>query len=71
MVDAILRGGHPLKVFREYRGLSQAALAKATKTNTVYISQIETGRRRAGRKLLQRLAAALRVDWDLLQRERA
>jgi DNA-binding XRE family transcriptional regulator len=64
----LLRGAHPLKVFRAYRGMTQAALAKASKTNAVYISQIERGTRRAGRKLLARLGNSLRVRPDLLRR---
>ena len=50
---------HPLKAFREWRGLSQADLAKRAETSTSYISQIETGYRQPGRKLLLRLAYVL------------
>ncbi len=57
---------HPLKVFRSYRGLTQAALARAAGTSAVYLSQIERGRRSPGRKLLAKLARALDIDADLL-----
>lgn len=59
--------GNPVKVLREYRGLTQAALARQIGTSPVYLSQIERGARLAGRKLLGKLAIALRVDIDLLK----
>jgi DNA-binding XRE family transcriptional regulator len=66
VVAAILDGAHPLKALREHRGLTQADLAKACATSAVYISQIERGGRRAGRKLLAKLGKALRVEAGLL-----
>lgn len=57
---------NPIKVLRDYRGMTQATLAKAAGTSPVYLSQIERGERTAGRKLLVRLAGALRVDADML-----
>jgi DNA-binding XRE family transcriptional regulator len=69
VVAAILDGAHPLKALREHRGMTQSALAKASSTSAVYISQIERGERRAGRKLRVRLGKALRVEPALLDRE--
>lgn len=66
VVSAILDGTHPLKALREHRRLTQAELAKACATSAVYVSQIERGGRRAGRKLLSKLAKALQVDAGLL-----
>ena len=66
VVAAILEGAHPLKALREHRGLTQSALAEASSTSAVYISQIERGDRRAGRKLRARLGKALGVEPDLL-----
>ena len=66
VVTATLDGTHPLKALREHRGLTQAALAKACATSAVYISQVERGGRRAGRKLLAKLGKALRVEPELL-----
>jgi DNA-binding XRE family transcriptional regulator len=68
VVSAILDGTPPLKALREHRGLTQAGLVKACATSAVYISQIERGGRRAGRKLLAKLAKALRVDAAMLDR---
>lgn len=66
VVAAILEGVHPVRAFRDHRGMPQAALAKAAGTSPVYLSQIERGRRRPGRKQHAKLAKALRVDADLL-----
>ena len=71
VLAAILNGAHPIKTLREHRKLTQAQLAKAVGTSPVYISQIERGERRAGRKLHAKLATALRVDPSLLERGEA
>lgn len=66
VLAAILDGTPPLKVLREHRGLTQAGLAKACATSAVYISQVERGERRAGRKLLAKLSKALGVESAML-----
>ena len=66
VLAAILDGTPALKALREHRGLTQAALAKACATSAVYISQIERGERRAGRKLLAKLSKVLGVEPALL-----
>jgi len=63
----LVAGESPVKVFREHRGLTQAALAEAAGTNAQYVSQIERGDRDVGKKLLPKLAAALKVDADDLR----
>ncbi len=68
VVAAILDGTHPIKAFREYRHMTQAQLAGKAGTTAVYISQIERGGRRAGRKLRGKIGAALQVDAFLLER---
>jgi DNA-binding XRE family transcriptional regulator len=67
VVAAILEGTHPVKAMREYRGMTQVQLAKAGGTSSVYISQIERGKRRSGRRLLAKLGQALGVPSDLLE----
>jgi transcriptional regulator with XRE-family HTH domain len=69
VVEALLSGSHPLRVFREHRGLTQAGLARATGTSAVYISQLERGARRIGRKLRAKLATVLKVEPDILDRD--
>jgi len=69
VVAAIVGGTHPLKALRKHRGLTQAQLAKACATSAVYVSQIERGERRAGRKLLAKLGKALHVEPSLLEQD--
>jgi DNA-binding XRE family transcriptional regulator len=64
MVDRLLAGANPLKVWREYRGLSQRALAARAGLDFTYLSQIETGARRGPVKTMKKLAEALGVDLD-------
>ncbi len=59
---------HPIKGWREYRGLTQAELAKAAGISTPYLAQIEGGTRKGSIATLQKVAQALRVSVnDLLE----
>ncbi len=60
----LLDGENPIKVYRQYRGLTQKGLAGKAGTKAAYISQIETGRRTGSTKTLRRIAKALGVDLD-------
>jgi len=64
LVDRLLAGENPLKVWREHRGLSQRALAARAGLDFTYLSQIETGARRGPVKTMKKLAQALGVDLD-------
>jgi len=55
---------HPLKIWREYRGLTQEALAKQVESTKSYISQIEAGKKSGSVVLIKRLATSLNVDMD-------
>jgi DNA-binding XRE family transcriptional regulator len=66
VVDRIVAGENLLKVIREWRGLMQAQLAARTGRPKQYISQLETGTRKIGRKTARILAPALNVSSDLL-----
>ena len=68
VLQGILEGAHPIKAFREHRRMTQAQLATKVGTSAVYVSQLERGDRRAGRKLQLKIGAALEVDADLLDR---
>lgn len=61
-----LRKENRIKVLREYRGLTQKALAKAAEMNPLYLSQIECGRATGGVKSLTRLAQALGVEVEII-----
>lgn len=61
----LLNGEPSLKVFREWRGLSQTALAKASGVNRVQIINIESDPNKTGSvKTLKKLADALDVPLD-------
>jgi len=64
VVYAILDGGNPVRVWREYRGYTQDELAKAAGISKPYLSQIETGKRRGTAKVLAAIAKALDLDLD-------
>ncbi len=58
----LLDGEHPVKVFREHRGITQSQLAQAAGLKQSYVSQIESGTRTGSVDVLKRIAGALRVD---------
>jgi DNA-binding XRE family transcriptional regulator len=64
VVARLSAGEHPLRVWREHRGLTQEALATAAGVGKSYVSQIESGRKTGTLDTLRRLAAALGVDLD-------
>ena len=64
VVDRLLAGDNAIKVYREHRGLTQSALAERVGINPVYLSQLETNRRRGGVATLRRIADALKVELD-------
>lgn len=64
VADRLMSGEHPVKVFREFRGLTQKKLAQETGIDPAYLSQIETGHRRGSMDTLRKLSRALNVDLD-------
>jgi len=64
IVDRLLAGDSPVKVWREYRGLTQRALATRAGLNFTYLSQLETGARKGTTATMKKLAEALGVDLD-------
>ncbi len=64
LVDRLLADENPIKVFREYRGMTQRQLAQKVGVNAAYLSQIETGRRGGSSTVLRAIANALGVDLD-------
>ncbi len=61
---ALLDGENPVKVWREYRGMTQQKLAEAAGISTSYLSQIETGKREGKTAVLQAIAQALNLTLD-------
>jgi DNA-binding XRE family transcriptional regulator len=66
VVNRILDGDSAITVWREYREMTQAALAKAAGLSTAYVSQIEAGKRVGTVTALRGIAKALKVGLDEL-----
>ena len=64
VVDRLLAGENPIRVYRDHRRLTQKQLAEVAGINPVYLSQIETGRRTGSAKTLASIAGALDVEVD-------
>jgi DNA-binding XRE family transcriptional regulator len=61
-----LAGESTVKIWREYRGLTQQDLAKASHVSRPMIAAIETRHKKGGIGTLKKLAGALKVDLDHL-----
>jgi DNA-binding XRE family transcriptional regulator len=61
---AILDGANPVRVWREYRGLTQQQLAQAAGISVPYLSQIESGKRMGSTEVLAALAKGLGLSLD-------
>lgn len=66
VVNAILDGENPIKVWREFRGLSQHELADQVGISVPYLSQLETNRRKGSLEVLAGIANALNISLDTL-----
>jgi transcriptional regulator with XRE-family HTH domain len=64
IVLAIAEGQNPIKVYHEYRGISQTALANKVKVSKQYISQLEARERHGTTKVLKEIAKILSLDLD-------
>ncbi len=64
LVNRLMEGEHPLRIWREHRGLTLAALAERAGVPDGYISEIETGKKPGSIRTLKALAHALDVDLD-------
>lgn len=62
VVYALLDGANPIRVWHEYRGLSQSELATAAGISSSYLSQLETGKRTGTADVLNTLAGVLNID---------
>lgn len=64
LADELLAGGNPVRVYRNYRKTTQAEIAEKCGIAVPYLSQIESGKRRASTEVLKKLASALNVSVD-------
>ena len=61
---AILDGANPIKVWREYRGLTQQTVADKSGISKSYLSQLESGQRKGTTDVLISIATALAVTLE-------
>tara|TARA_E500000305_G_C3972607_1_gene212697 strand:+ start:401 stop:775 length:375 start_codon:yes stop_codon:yes gene_type:complete len=64
MVDRLLGGDHPLRVWRNYRGLTLVELADAIGMTHASLSRIENGKQQPKAAQWRALAEALNVELD-------
>lgn len=69
VVDRLLAAESPVKVWRQYRGLTQTDLAVRAGLSQSYVTMIERGERTGSIEALRKIAAALKVDLDDLVSE--
>jgi DNA-binding XRE family transcriptional regulator len=60
----IISGENPVKVIREWRGLTQAELARRSDLHRVQLHDIESGKSRGSVETLKAIAVALDVPLD-------
>ena len=66
VVDRLLAREHPVRVWREHRGLQQQQLAEQIGVTKGYLSQVENGKKEGTVSLYRGLARALDVSLDEL-----
>ncbi len=64
VANRLVAGENPIRVFRDYRGLTQQQLAKLAKIARAYLAQIEAGRKQGSVSVLRAIAKALKLDLD-------
>ena len=62
LVKRLSEGENPIRVWREYRGLSLRAIADAAGVSHALVSEIENGKKDGSIRTLVALARALSVD---------
>lgn len=64
VVDRILSGENLVRVWREHRGMTVAALAEKAGITQPYLSQIENGKREGTLQTMKKIAEALKLRLD-------
>ncbi len=68
---SILDGQNPIKVWREFRQLTQQQLADTIHISKPYLSQIESGKRTGTVEILSSIANALNVSLEQIMNTKA
>ncbi len=69
VVNALLDGKNPIRVWREFRGLTQQQLAGQAEISIPYLSQLETGKRRGALNVLSAISHTLHLSLDDITNE--
>ncbi|ARM86969.1 transcriptional regulator protein [Rhizobium sp. CIAT894] len=64
VVEALIAGEDPVRVFRKHRGISIKELAEKAGLSQPYLSEIETGKKEGSLDALKAIARTLEVDLD-------
>lgn len=64
LLERQMAGEPALKIWREYRGLTQQALADAACISRALVANIEAGRKQGSISTFKKLSAALQLDVD-------
>jgi DNA-binding XRE family transcriptional regulator len=64
VVHAILDGDNPIRVWRDYRGMSQQETAEKAGISVPYLSQLETDKRKGSLNVLSAIAKVLQVSLE-------
>lgn len=64
IVARLLAGDSPIRVWREYRGMTISVLAAKASISQLFLSEIEAGKKEGCAGTLKKLAAALAVSVD-------
>lgn len=63
ILDSLSAGqDHPVKIVRNFRGLTQAELAKAAGISRPYLTEIETGKKDGSIRAMKSIAKVLNVS---------
>lgn len=64
LVERLLEDERPLRVYREFRGLTQVQIAQKVGLTQATIAELEKGKQKGSIETWKRLAAVLNVDID-------
>jgi DNA-binding XRE family transcriptional regulator len=64
LVDRLVAGEHPVRVWRAHRSLTREALAAAAEVSPSYLTEIETRRKPGSFDALAKIAKALAISLD-------
>ena len=64
VVNRLIEGGNPIRIWREHRKMSAKELAAAVGISAPYLSEIETGKKEGAVSVLKKIAETLNVALD-------